>query len=81
MDVAPVLDTTRELPVSDPVRLRDEPPTLDEPAAEPVGSEVIQAALTADQPHDLLEGPHAALHAKLRSLRRGETPQDSVSSK
>lgn len=29
---------------------------------------------------DLLEGPHAALHAKLRSLRRDEHPHDSVSS-
>ncbi|MGI9429225.1 MAG: MMPL family transporter, partial [Bythopirellula sp.] len=77
---SPLLDDAQDLPTTEAVRLRDEPPALDESTVDPVGSEVIQAALKTDQPHDVLEGPHAALHAKLRSLRRGESPQDSVSS-
>lgn len=39
-----------------------------------------EVAQVADESKiDVMDGPHAALHAKLRSLRRGESPQDSVS--
>jgi len=94
-DQSPTLDAVQTVPAAEPVRLRDETPPLSGPLsprtgpAEPVGSEVIQAStqapiptsLTADSSHELLEGPHAALHAKLRSLRRDdESSRDSVSS-
>ncbi len=51
--------------------------TESEPTRE---AEPMQPALADDSERALLEGPHAALHAKLRSLRRGESQQDSVSS-
>lgn len=43
-------------------------------------AEALSASLADAQAQELLEGPHAALHAKLRSLRRGESQTDSVSS-
>lgn len=57
----------------------EDPKSLVDPA-ESKNSEILQAAITDEQERALLEGPHAALHAKLRSLRRDEPTQDSVSS-
>ena len=60
-----------------------EPVDVPQIAAEP---EIPEAPVPAESAYEtpseqeLLEGPHAALHAKLRSLRRGESTQDSVSS-
>ena len=70
------------LPV-EPVVLADYAPR--QPTGhEPAKSDTIQASATQQHQklheQELLEGPHAALHAKLRSLRREEQSQDSVSS-
>ncbi|MCG8450610.1 MAG: MMPL family transporter [Pirellulales bacterium] len=46
----------------------------------PVEAETIPALPSEELREELVEGPHAALHAKLRSLRREEYPHDSVSS-
>jgi len=76
---SPALGDSHEAPPAEPVRLRDDATLAEGPnEKEPAGSETIQAALTEEQ--ELLQGPHAALHAKLRSLRRDEAPRDSVSS-
>ena len=40
----------------------------------------FQPEKNADSRNDLVDGPHAALHAKLRSLRRADYPHDSISS-
>ena len=85
---APALEASpADQVAAEPVQLRNEP-TAD--TTETVESESIQAATTtqaasttqngAEAPQELLAGPHAALHAKLRSLRRDESPSDSVSS-
>ena len=71
-------------PEIEPVQLSDDPSEPEANPAEPAESETIQAAMpagsTQDPSHDVLEGPHAALHAKLRSLRRDSSSNDSVSS-
>ena len=69
----------------------DDPP--DEPAVLPlettaIPEQTVEESLPKQQPtysaddfrHEIEEGPHAALHAKLRSLRR-EHPNDSIRSK
>jgi hypothetical protein len=76
---SPLLDTNDTTEVGEPVRLRDAPPEPAQSPAKRVGSGGIQASITEPRQHpsELLEGPHAALHAKLRSLRRDESQQDS----
>jgi len=77
---SPALSDSQEAPTAEPVRLRDDATLAEDPnEKEPAGSKTIQAALTTEE-QELLQGPHAALHAKLRSLRRDEAPRDSVSS-
>ena len=74
--------------VEQPLPVEAQQPTLEAP--EPAAAEVDQASeLIAavsdssvsqeDLEREIVEGPHAALHAKLRSLRR-ELPKDQVSS-
>ncbi len=87
---APALNDLPSDQVVEPVQLRDEIPELATNTTETIGTEAIQAAAVgqetvgqeteAEDPKASLEGPHAALHAKLRSLRRDESTQDSVSS-
>ncbi|NOZ39575.1 MAG: MMPL family transporter [Planctomycetes bacterium] len=82
---APALHASPAAQTAEPVQLGEKPT---EPAANPaetVGSESPLAAAVGqeaetEEPQELIEGPHAALHAKLRSLRRDEHRQDSVSS-
>jgi len=66
---------------SEPGRLESEQLESQKEPAQPAGSDVIQASLIDESQHQEIKGPHAALHAKLRSLRREEeSPRDSVSS-
>ncbi len=79
-------------PVTEPlgsepeVQLPSQQPNEPTPEADlPAETETIQASAARMDPVDpsqeLLEGPHAALHAKLRSLRRdSDSSRDSVSS-
>ena len=78
--LTPKLDSPSQAvpPVAEPVLLRDESPEPTAVPAEQADSETRRTAITEDIAHDLLEGPHAALHAKLRSLRR-DSQQDSAS--
>lgn len=72
--------TIESSPVESP---QAEPVEVAQPLTEievPEPSASVEAAFEAPTEQELLEGPHAALHAKLRSLRRGESTQDSVSS-
>lgn len=71
---APTLPTS-----TPPVSTTDEAMSAVDKTVEPVEPEVTQTPPSDAQQQELLEGPHAALHAKLRSLRRGESTQDSVS--
>ena len=83
-------DVSTSTPVVEPKPLYDETPepVAKEPVAsssESVENETLSAASANDSSpnlaHDVLEGPHAALHAKLRSLRRdSDSSRDSVSS-
>jgi len=68
-------------PADQQVRLPEEPAiSAAENRGKPADREVIQAVVADEKHQTLLEGPHAALHAKLRSLRRGESRRDSASS-
>ncbi len=77
VDVASVDQPAEPVHLPDPQP--DALPNHEKTPAQPVGTDTIQAALI-DSPHQELEGPHAALHAKLRSLRREDSSTDSVSS-
>ena len=57
-----------------------ETPTAPAPTRQPLPISPVESAVEDDTKIDVMDGPHAALHAKLRSLRRGESQQDSVSS-
>jgi hypothetical protein len=71
-------------PVLEPVLLAERQPSLPADEKQRVGSGgnagiSNEAAMSDGEIEELLAGPHAALHAKLRELRR-ELPQDPVSS-
>jgi len=74
----PVLEFVLE-PVPEPVLLADYQPVPPTKKKELVGAAMGSAALTEQEKQELRSGPHAALHAKLRSLRR-ELPEGPVSS-
>jgi len=89
---APTLDVSQADQVAGPTQVcnpeaGDTAESAEDEPAEMAESEMIESAASAenrveDPAQELLEGPHAALHAKLRSLRRdgGESRHDSVSS-
>ncbi len=77
---APALDAATQSSPTEPVRLPESDLLPAEDPREGVNSETISASLAEASREDGLQGPHAALHAKLRSLRRDDTPQDSLSS-
>jgi hypothetical protein len=73
-------------PVLEPVLLAERQPLLPIDEKQHVGtggsagiSNEATASASEEDNEELLAGPHAALHAKLRSLRR-DLPQDPVSS-
>lgn len=74
----PALDTLEqqpELSSSEP-ELESEPV----PAPEPTEMQATEHPPEEQIKEEIVEGPHAALHAKLRSLRREEYPHDSLRS-
>ena len=63
-----------------PSRLVPPDPAAPVEQLEVAGAGVRSTACQEELLEEPLQGPHAALHAKLRSLRRDESPQDSVPS-
>ncbi len=66
-------------PILEPVLLADHQPALQTYEKELVGAAAGSSGISEQEQEELRSGSHAALHAKLRSLRR-ELPQDEVSS-
>jgi hypothetical protein len=78
------LPTPAEIPehrptILEPVLLADHQPALQTYKQELVGAVAGSSGISEQEQEELRSGAHAALHAKLRSLRR-ELPQDEVSS-
>jgi len=76
---APTMGEASAAQPVEPAERRDAPPESVATAADGAKIETIQAARIEGQHQELLEGPHAALHAKLRSLRREGSSREGVS--